>query len=194
MILSLLGYGLLNNIVLRPVGKISQAVTRGRRATDEDWGPTAAADELGALARTLRDSLTRTDAVLHELENQKFALDQHAIVARTDIQGRITYANDRFCAISGYAREELVGQNHRLLISGTHAKQFFVEMWTTIARGDVWHGEICNRAKNGALYWVDSTIVPLLGADSKPHSYIAIRTDITARKNAEAEVKKIVIV
>lgn len=117
-------------------------------------------------------------------------IDQHAIMAVTDIQGRIQYANPQFCAISGYSAEELLGQTHRIINSGIHPRAFFVDMWTTISQGRVWHGEICNRSKNGSLYWVDSTIAPVLGSNGKPERYLAIRTDITSLKRVEAELRE----
>ncbi|MGF6221066.1 putative bifunctional diguanylate cyclase/phosphodiesterase [Pseudomonas frederiksbergensis] len=116
-------------------------------------------------------------------EKYRRAVDAAAIFSETDLNGRITYVNDQFCAVSGYSREELLGQNHRLLNSGLHSADFFAAMWRTIALGNIWKGEICNRAKDGSLYWVDSTMVPVFDdATGRVHRYLSIRFDISEKR------------
>jgi two-component system, sensor histidine kinase and response regulator len=144
---------------------------------------------MSTLVQQKEDSQRDLQFALTDLAHQKFALDQHAIVSTTDVQGNIIYANDRLCEISGYSRTELLGKNHRILDSGVQDKAFFANLWSTITAGKVWHGEICNRSKTGKLYWVNATIVPLRDETGTPSMYIAIRTDITERKTMEATIK-----
>jgi diguanylate cyclase (GGDEF)-like protein/PAS domain S-box-containing protein len=124
-----------------------------------------------------------------ELIFQKHAMDEHAIVSVADIEGDITYVNDKFCVISGYSREELLGKNHKIVKSDEHTDEFFVDMWKTISSGHTWHGDIKNTSKTGEDYWVTTTIVPTLDEKGNPLQYVGIRTDITERKQAEEKLK-----
>jgi len=137
----------------------------------------------------LRKAYDHLKQTLGELEFQKYALDQHSIVSITDAAGKITYANSKFLEISQYSREELIGQDHRVLNSGHHPSSFFKDMWATVARGQIWHGEVKNRSKDGSFYWVESTIVPFMNNQGKPLRYISIRSDITARKEMDEKLE-----
>jgi PAS domain S-box-containing protein len=126
--------------------------------------------------------------LLCELNFQKLSLDEHAIVSSADVQGKITYVNDKFINISGFSRDELIGQNHRLVKSDEHSAEFYSDLWKTISNGKPWHGEVKNLTKSGESYWVRATIVPFLNEKGKPFKYISIRTDVTAMKELESEL------
>ncbi|WP_152547664.1 PAS domain S-box protein [Nitrincola lacisaponensis] len=142
-------------------------------------------------ARELRAKQSEIQQLLYQREREHLALNQHAIVSIADSAGNITYVNDLFCDISGYCPEELLGKNHRLLKSGQHPDSLYKEMWATIVSGQTWFGEVCNRRKDGSLYWVESTITPFLDESGKPYQYVSIRTDISHAKAVEQELARL---
>ncbi len=166
-----------------PLQQTTQALIRYGYTGKIDDLPIDANDETGVLARSFHNLLAIKAAQEIELLRQKSAMDEHSIVSITDVQGTILYVNEKFIAISGYSRQELIGENHRILNSGFHGIQFFRDMYHEIAHGNVWQDDICNKTKDGRLYWVNSTMVPFMGSDGKPESYVSIRTDITESKN-----------
>jgi len=143
---------------------------------------------LRSLRRASIRQSRRADDAKRQLEQMRAAVDEHAIVTITDVRGVIVYANKHFCMLSGYSEQELLGQTHRLVKSDQHSLAFYRNLWRTISSGQIWQGEICNRHKSGAHYWVEATIVPFLNDAGKPQQYIAIRTDITELINREVSL------
>jgi len=193
VLLATLATLLLLSMLLRPAMRALREATTFAAQLDVAHGATLQVSRSSAEIEALGHALNVVSARLlgehMELSNQKFALDQHAIVSITDLNGCITYANQRFCDISGYRVDELMGQNHRIVKSDEHPPALFEELWRTITQGHVWRGDVKNRKKNGGFYWVNATIVPLIGPDGLPHHYIGIRTDITVNKLLEQSLQ-----
>lgn len=145
-------------------------------------------DELRSMNLLMEQNVAKTNALNARLGVEKEAMNKSAIVSIGDLKGDILEVNDLFCEISKYGREELLNQNHSIVNSGYHGESFWKDMWRTIAQGKTWQGEICNRAKDGAIYWVDTVIVPFLDENGKPYQYFSLRKDITSRKQLVAEL------
>jgi PAS domain S-box-containing protein len=200
---TLVGMGVMSFMVLRPIAALNAAIVARREGDRSIRALVAHQDEIGAVTDEFNHLLDVVDAgdaaaqahaqameiANRELEFLRFAFDQHSDVSMTDGRGRITHVNQKFCEISGYTREELLGSDHRMLNSGFHTPEFWRKMYAVTAAGEVWHGEICNRRHDGELYWVEATIVPHLGPDGNVERFISIRTDISERRCADEALR-----
>ncbi len=192
-------------------GHVLGVMFRAKQSSDFQWQATAMSQALMQTAvryHELKESLVKINSLLQtqiaereagevrllktlrDLRELKAAVDEHAIVAITDPNGIITYANDKFCAVSKYSRAELLGQDHQMMSSGSHSNEFFEELWSTISRGLIWKGEIKGLAKDGTPFWLETTIVPFLDPAGAPFQYVSIRNDVTALKNSENALRE----
>jgi len=194
----------LSQRISRPIIALADASRKAASGGETQKLEVSGYEELAHMGRAFNHMLdvrTIHEAALHErsreaqsalelLETQRAAIDQHAVVSITDADGVITSVNDKFCNISGYSRDELLGQNHRILKSGFHPPAFYNALWEKISSGSAWHGIVCNKSKDGQIYWVNNTIVPFLDSEGKPISYMSIRTDISKSKQVEQALKE----
>ena len=183
-----LSVGILIFMLRRPMRSISKATEFARelyKTRGQIMNVEKSAYEIEQLEHTLNFAARRLFDTNKDLNDFKFALDAHAIVGISDVNGVLTYVNDKFCEISGYTRDELIGNSYSMLSSGTHSRIFYNNLWNTIRKGRAWYGELEDRNKDGGLYWVDTTIVPFVDEQGVPYQYIGIQTDITERKLAE---------
>lgn len=181
---------LFSNFFSRPVSELIDFAKKIKSGDREAKLSIKSKDEIGNLASTLTEMLDDINAKDKALLNQQEALNYSAIVAETDSSGRITYSNEKFIEISGYSKEELLGSDHRILNSGHHDKEFFRNLWDTIRAGKIWHGEVLNKKKDGGYYWVDTTIYPVQNERGELEKFIAIRIDITDKKNLLIDLEK----
>ena len=173
----------------KPLAHITQELVRYGNTGTVGELPITSKNETGVLARSFYNMLVQKEKNDLDLMQQKNALDEHAIVSISDVSGTILYVNDKFTHVTGYSREELVGENHRIINSGHHPKEFFSALFEKITQGKVWQGEVCNRTKQGNLYWERATVVPFLNSRGKLEKYVSIRTEITEnKKNAQAVI------
>ncbi|GLS91120.1 hypothetical protein GCM10007916_21890 [Psychromonas marina] len=187
--------------ITRPLQRLSEASQNVAQGKNNQQVDITSNNEIGRLADSFNEMLNKQQqneheikqsnrqlrGALNELNCQQYALDQHAIVSITDRAGNIVYANDKFCDISGYSHDRLIGANHRILNSGVHSDAFFTELYETISSGNVWQGRVCNQSKNGRHYWVETTITPYKDENDTIQQYISIRTDITKQKAFEEQ-------
>ena len=176
-------------IIERPNGELANILAYSVPFSDSSGRVTGAVNVLIDITNRKKEE-EKLGNLNKELSDYKYALDESSIVAITDQKGTIKHVNDNFCKISQYSREELIGQNHRMINSGYHSKEYFQNMWNTISKGKIWKGEVKNKAKDGSIYWVDTIITPLLDEEKKPYQYVATRFDITESKKAEENIKK----
>jgi PAS domain S-box-containing protein len=174
-----------NRVIISPAKALLRTLTAWD-AGERNLPTVRSLDELGAISRHVNKTLKALDDSNQQIKDIIAAINHHSIVSIADKMGKITYVNDKFCNISKYSHEELMGQDHRIIKSGYHTKEFIHELWQTITRGQVWNQDMKNRAKDGSIYWVATTIVPFLDQTGTPNQYISIRTDITAAKHAES--------